>query len=90
MCCYCGILKAVKVSSMRSRRTFPADVNTLRSSPYFHLVADLSQNLAPPYCGMVIDMFAVMHRHCLVLLNNADLVIVHDVSPIYGMGIELA
>jgi hypothetical protein len=69
---------------------FPVDVNALRSSPYFHLVADLGQNLAAPYCCVVIDMFAAMHCHCLVLLNNADLVIVHGVSPIYGMGIELA
>ena len=70
-------------------RAFPACVNALRSSPYFHLVADLSQDLATPYCGMVIDMFAAMH-YCPVLLNDADLVIVHDVSPISGMGIELA
>jgi hypothetical protein len=54
------------------------------------LVADLSQDLAPPYGGMVIDMFAAMHCHCLVPLNDADLIIVHDVSPISGMGIEPA
>jgi hypothetical protein len=85
-----GILKPMRVSSMCGCRAFAAGVNALRSSPYFYLVADLSQDLAPPYCGVVIDMFAAMHCSCLVPLDDTNLVIVHDASPIFGMGIELA
>jgi len=65
-------------------------IDALHSAPYLHLVAGFRQDMAAPNGGIVTNELAAMHRNHLVLLDDADFVIVHDLSPIFGMGIELA
>jgi hypothetical protein len=54
------------------------------------VVTGFGQDVTAPNSGVVIDMFAAIHCDCLVSLDDADLVIVHDVSPSHGMGIGTA
>jgi hypothetical protein len=46
--------------------------------------------MAAPNGGVITGMFAAMHRYFLIPFDDANFVIVHDVSPISGMGIEHA
>jgi len=76
--------------SMRWRVAVLARVDALRSAPYLHLVAGFRQDVAAPNGSMVTDMFAAVHRYCFIPLDDTNFVIIHDVPPISGMGIERA
>jgi hypothetical protein len=76
--------------SMCGHRALAARINALSPAPDFHLISGFGQGVTAPNSGVVIDMFAAMHRDCLVPLDDADLVTVHDVPPAHGMGIGTA
>jgi len=72
---------------MRGRRNLLPSVNALRSAPNFDLVTHLGEIVAAPNGGMIADMLAAMQCDFLIPLNDANLVFVHDASPICAMGI---
>jgi hypothetical protein len=72
---------------MRSLWNFLTSVNTMCSTPNFDLIARLGEVVAASNSSVVTDMFAAMHRDCLIALDDADLVIVHVASPVSGVGI---
>jgi hypothetical protein len=73
---------------MRGQWNMLSGIHALGSSPDFHLVAIFGEGMAAPNGGVVTDMFAAVHREFLAPLDDTNLVIVHDASPISGMGSE--
>ena len=65
-----------------------AGIDALCASPDFDHIIFLRQCMATPDRGMIADVVAVIHCCHFVSFDDADFVIVHNISPIAWMGIR--